>query len=128
MKRAPVFVLVAIGALSLAVAAQTRKPAASFSVVEATIPQMRDAMAAGRLTSRQLVAEYLTRIALYEHRLHAAIAVNPRALEGGDALDRDRAAGRIRGPLHGVPIALKDNIHTTNMPTTGGALAFAGYT
>jgi len=100
----------------------------AFSVVEATIPQMRDAMAARRVTSRELVTQYLTRIALYEHRLHAAIAINPRALEEADALDRERAAGRIRGPLHGIPIALKDNIHTTNMPTTGGALAFAGYT
>src|SRR5262249_10213205 len=45
-----------------------------------------------------------------------------------EQLDREPAAGRIRGPLHGIPVALKDNIHTTNMPTTGGALAFAGYT
>jgi amidase len=52
--------------------------------------------------------------------------VNPHALEEADALDRERAAGKIRGPLHGIPVALKDNIHTTNMPTTGGALAFAG--
>jgi amidase len=64
---------------------------------------------------------------VYEHKLHAAIAINPRALEEAAELDRERAAGRIRGPLHGIPVALKDNIHTTNMPTTGGALAFAGY-
>ena len=49
-------------------------------------------------------------------------------LEEADALDRERAAGHIRGPLHGIPVALKDNIHTTDMPTTGGALAFLGYT
>src|SRR5205807_3688435 len=64
---------------------------------------------------------------LYEDRLHAAILVNPRALEEADQRDRERAAGRIRGPLHGIPVALKDNIHTTDMATTGGALAFAGY-
>jgi amidase len=101
---------------------------AAFQIVEATIPQMRDAMASGRLTSHQLVTQYLTRLGLYENRLHAAIVVNARALEEAAQLDRERAQGRIRGPLHGIPIALKDNIHTTEMPTTGGALAFAGYT
>ncbi len=109
-------------------AGQNRAPSAKpFSVVEATIPDMQAAMKAGRLTSRELVRQYLVRIGLYEHRLHAALAVNPRALEDAEALDKERAAGRVRGPLHGIPVALKDNIHTTNMPTTGGALAFAGY-
>jgi hypothetical protein len=97
----------------------------AFTVVEATIPDLQAAMKAGRLTSHQLVQQYLVRLALYEHRLHAALAINPRALEEADALDRERAAGHVRGPLHGIPVALKDNIHTTNMPTTGGALAFA---
>ncbi len=69
--------------------------------------------------------QYLTRIAKYEDKLNAIITVNPNALAIADSLDRERAAGRIRGPLHGIPVALKDNIHTTDMPTTGGALAFA---
>ena len=97
-----------------------------FSVVEASISQMQKAMAEGRVTSRDIVQQSLTRIALYEDQLNAVITVNRHALEEADARDRERAAGKVRGPLHGIPIALKDNIQTTDMPTTGGALAFAG--
>jgi amidase len=106
-------------------AAQTPK-AAPFSVVEAGIPEMRAALEQHRTTSHEIVRQYLARIAMYEDKLHAVIAVNPRALAIADSLDRERAAGRIHGPLHGIPVALKDNIHTTDMPTTGGALAFDG--
>src|SRR2546422_6940185 len=116
-----------ISLLILAVAGirwQAQAPA--FSVVEASIPEMQAAMKEGRITSREIVRQYLTRIALYEDKLNAVITVNPKALEEAEARDRERAQGRIRGPLHGIPIALKDNIHTTDMPTTGGALAFDG--
>src|SRR5579871_526862 len=99
----------------------------SFSVVEASIASMRSAMEQKHVTSRELVIQYLIRIAIYEHRLHAAITINPNALKEAEQLDRERSQGKIRGPLHGIPIALKDNIHTADMPTTGGALAFAGY-
>src|SRR6266446_3265940 len=92
--------------------AASRKP---FTVVEATIPEMRTAMEQGRITSRDLVRQYLIRIATYEDRLHAAITVNPDALRIADERDRERAQGNIRGPLHGVPVALKDNVHTTDM-------------
>ena len=107
--------------------ATARPSATSFRIVEAGIPEMRAAMAAGRLTSHALVSQYLIRLALHDHRLHAVLAVNPHALDEARQLDRERAAGKVRGPLHGVPVALKDNIHTAQMPTTGGALAFAGY-
>jgi amidase len=101
----------------------TRPP---FSVVEATIPEMQAAMKQGRVTSRDLVVQYLMRIALYNHKLNAIITVNPNALREAEARDRERLLGKVRGPLHGIPIALKDNMLTTDMPTTGGALAFDG--
>ena len=102
------------------------KPA-PFNVIEAGIPDMRAALQAGRITSRELVTQYLTRIAMYEDKLHAIITVNPHVLAEADERDQERAAGRLRGPLHGIPIALKDNILTHDIVTTGGALAFDGY-
>jgi amidase len=84
-------------------------------------------MEQGRVTSREIVLQSLTRIALYEDKLNAVMTVNPNALREAEELDRERAQGKVRGPLHGIPIALKDNIHTTDMPTTGGALAFDGF-
>ena len=83
-------------------------------------------MAEGRITSREIVQQSLIRIATYEDQLNAVISVNPRALEVAAERDRERVAGKVRGPLHGIPIALKDNIQTTDMPTTGGALALSG--
>ncbi|MCX6611928.1 MAG: amidase family protein, partial [Acidobacteria bacterium] len=71
--------------------------------------------------------QYLVRVALYENKLHAVITINPHALDDADQRDRERAEGKARGPLHGIPIALKDNILTHDIITTGGALAFENY-
>jgi amidase len=98
-----------------------------FSIVERSIAELQAALASGRVTSRRLVELSLQRIATYEDRLNAVLAIDPEALAVADRLDRERAAGRVRGPLHGVPVAVKDNIQTSTMPTTVGALAFEGF-
>jgi amidase len=125
-----VVTLLILAVAAIALGAQNRRgdPSVgrSFSVVEVTIPQLRAALEQGRMTSREIVVQYLSRIAMYEDKLNAVIAVNPKALEDAEARDREPAQGKVRGPLHGIPIALKDNIHATDMPTTGGALAFDG--
>jgi amidase len=108
--------------LSLSTAAR-----GEFNVMEASIADMQQAMARGEVTSRELVRQYLVRIGLYDKKLNAVITVNPNVLREAEERDRERAQGMLRGPLHGIPIAVKDNIHTTDMPTTGGALAFEGF-
>ena len=77
-------------------------PRQKFTVVEASIADMQKAMKSGRVTSRELVLQYLTRIALYEDKLNAAITVNRDALRQAEMLDRERARGKVRGPLHGI--------------------------
>jgi amidase len=98
-------------------------------VYEASITDLQGAMTNGRVTSAQLVDAYLARIAAYDHKgpaLNAMIRLNPRARADAAALDAERRAGKVRGPLHGVPIILKDNYGTADMPTTAGSIALAG--
>ena len=98
----------------------------TFRLVEATIPELVAALETHRINSKQLVKLYFDRIAAYEGTLNAMITVNPNAIAIAHQRDVERAHGDIRGPLHGIPIVLKDNVHTLDMITTGGALAFAG--
>ncbi|MGB1657290.1 MAG: amidase family protein, partial [Longimicrobiales bacterium] len=110
--------------LPLLLAACTPAATEPFDVAEATILEMQEAMEEGRVTSRDLVEAHLLRIAMYEDQVNAVITVNKNALAEADRLDQERAEGRVRGPLHGIPVALKDNVHTTDIRTTGGAVAF----
>jgi amidase len=98
-----------------------------FELMEATIPEIQEAFKEHRINSKQLVKMYLDRIEAFEGTLNGVIEINPDVLEDAHRRDVERAKGHSRGPLHGIPIALKDNVHTTNMPTTGGALAFDGF-
>jgi amidase len=106
---------------------QSTRGRPTYDVVEATIPELQSAMQRGELTSRDLVAIYLERIERNSKLLNPFITLNPQAMSEAQRLDGERATGKVRGPLHGIPVALKDNIQTTSMPTTGGALAFSGF-
>ncbi|WP_206305389.1 amidase family protein [Actinacidiphila soli] len=98
----------------------------NFELMEATIADIHDAYHRGLLTCRELVQQYLDRIAAYDKQgpaLTAIITVNPRALEVADELDRKYKRSGLTGPLHGIPVILKDNYDTFDMPTTGGNTA-----
>ena len=99
-----------------------------FEVHEQSIVDLQAAIAAGRVTSRGLVDSYLARIQAYDQagpRINSIVLLNPRAREEADALDRERVEKGPRGPLHGIPVLIKDNYDTADMPTSGGALALA---
>ena len=103
-----------------------------FHLDEATISDVHAAYKSGALTSVRLVQAYLERIRACDQagpKLNVVIFLNPRALEEAAALDEHfRRTGKFVGPLHGIPVLLKDNVNTKDMPTTGGSLSLAGYT
>lgn len=105
---------------------------AGFSLMECTVAQVHQAMLQGALTCRELTEAYLARIAAYDKQgpaLNAIIAVDPHALEEADRLDRSlQGTGALSGPLHGIPVLLKDNVGTSDMPTTAGSLSLKGFT
>ena len=108
----------------------TRSASASTeSFIEATIPELQALMNSGALTSVQLTTDYLDRIANFNPLLHAVIETNPDALTIASELDTERQSGDLRGPLHGIPILVKDNLATADkMQTTAGSLALVGST
>ncbi len=127
-KRCYAFAL-AIPLATIGLHAQSPSPP-SDSVVERSIPALQEAMTSGGVTSVQLVEAYLARIRAYDKAgpvINAFIALNPRALETAAALDAERRARGPRGILHGIPIVVKDNYATEELPTTGGTQALAGF-
>ena len=120
-------VLIAAAALALlSLPACQKQPLAQtpFDVVDASVLDMQAALKEGRVTSRQLVDAYLARIQQYDGSLKSIISLNPHARDDADRLDRERAQGKVRGPLHGIPLVVKDNIDFAGgMPNTAGSLA-----
>jgi amidase len=106
--------------MSKNISAQTK----SFAFEETTVADLGAAMQKGTLTSRQITQAYLDRIADIDKKLNSMIELNPDALAIADQMDKERKSGKVRGPLHGIPIAIKDNIDTADkMKTTAGSLA-----
>ena len=107
----------------------TTQPAA-FAFDEADIAGLQARMARGDLTSRDLTQAYLDRIAAIDKAgpaLNSVIELNPKALDEAAALDAERKAGNVRGPMHGIPVLLKDNIDATPMVNSAGSLALADH-
>ena len=106
------------------------RPQQAVTLEETTIAQVQDGMKAGRLTSRGVTQAYLDRIAALDRQgptLRAVLETNPEALTIADGLDAERRRGKLRGPLHGIPVIVKDNIETHDkMQTTAGSLALEG--
>ncbi len=118
-------------AMCVALPAAAQRQAASRHddvVYEASIRDLQQAMSRGTVTSVALVDAYLARIAAYDHSgpaLNAIIYLNPSARADAAALDAERKAGHVRGPLHGIPVIVKDNYGTRGMPTSAGTIALA---
>ena len=114
-------------AAALATAATAGAARAAPPVEERSIDALQADLTAGRTTSAALVAAYLDRIRRLDRAgpsLHAILALNPDALADARALDRERRAGHVRGPLHGIPLVIKDNVETKDrIATTAGSLA-----
>jgi Asp-tRNA(Asn)/Glu-tRNA(Gln) amidotransferase A subunit family amidase len=111
------------------IAAYAQQPGA-FRVEEATVSDIQAALRGGRLTCRQLVSLYLARIDAYDKRgpaINALVVVNPRALAVADSLDAVARSGRALGALHCIPMIVKDNMQTHDLPTNAGSLSFQGW-
>lgn len=104
--------------------------AESFVLEEATVDSIQTAMQQGTLTASELVERYIERIEAYDQQgpeLNSVILINPNATERATELDDQFQSSGLVGPLHGIPVLLKDNVETSTLPTTGGSLSLEGY-
>jgi amidase len=116
-------------AAAMLLAAQAPARAAPVDFDDASVADLEAAMQAGTFTSEKLIELCLARIQAYDRqgpKLHAVMALNPNALAEAKALDAERKAGKVRSPIHGIPVILKDNYDTVEMPTTGGSVLLEG--
>jgi amidase len=119
-----IIVLLLVGAAPT-LACSERFRVGTFDLASATLDEITAALAQKKLTSVQLVGAYLDRIAACNGEVHAVISTNRSALREARQLDLERAAGKLRGPLHGVPVIIKDNIDLAGAVTTAGSFALA---
>src|SRR5690349_17983007 len=114
---------------TIALAQAPAGAARSVDLDQATIADLNAAFKGGTLTSEQLVQRFLARIEAYDRKgpsIHAILTLNPKAVETARALDAERKAKGPRSPLHGIPLVLKDNYNTFDLPTTGGSVLLEG--
>ena len=123
--------LLALILVALSPVAAWARQAPPLPVEEATIADVHSAMREGRLTCRALVEQYLRRIETYDKQgpaINAIVVVNAHALEEADSLDRRLSTGGMGGPMHCIPMIVKDNFETIGLPTTAGSLSLQGFT
>jgi amidase len=129
----PILIIVLLALMLTPAGAQgppRAQAAATFDVMEKSFADLQEPMQSGVVTSRQLVEAYLARIAAYDKQgpaLNAIVTLNPEALSTADALDTERRTRGPRGPLHGIPIVVKDNYETIEMPTSAGSIALLSF-
>ena len=118
-----------LGLLAGPLPAAERRQSAGFDPAEHSFSELQQAMASGASSAAALVLAYLDRIARFDHagpEYRSVLGINPAALDAARSLDQERKAGNLRGPLHGIPLLIKDNIETLDpLPTTAGSLALA---
>jgi amidase len=119
-----------VASCALAGALYVPARAAGLNIETATIADLNAAFAEGTLTSEQLVSAYLKRVEAYDKQgpaINAIITLNKKALDEARQLDAERKSGKVRGPLHGIPVVVKDNYDTVDMPTTAGSQLLEGH-